>query len=418
MKAIIIISFLLIISAESLFGQARIVINNDGFIVIDDSAKIVIENSATNALATTGTGGNIMSEHEADMIIWEVGTSTGVYSVPWTTTSTAQGGNGTKIPLEVNITGAGTGTGSLNLSTYETSTDANAPYPALVTHMNAESGGDGSLLVVDRFWHIAANNYSAKPNVTMTISYDASANEIGGTNTLSEPNLIAQRWNSDLGGWQGNTFGTNDAANDRVTSIIASSADFYENWTLVDVSSPLPVSLVSFDASCEDGNVRLSWATASEFNNDYFRIEKSYDAENFTYFATISGSGFSNSMIDYETWDQELREAYYSLTQVDFDGTEEKHGVVSVDCGIDKEVIQAFFDHESLVLDIHSIYNGRIDVHLFDNSGRLVYAQSGLNVMKGDNQFKVEDEFVNGVYHLQVLGEKTAWSKKLCKVRY
>jgi len=116
----------------------------------------------------------------------------------------------------------------------------NTPWPTGVTHMDNDliAPVDNSLTVVDRFWRVNANNYTTKPTVSMTFGYDASANEIGGTNTLIEANLEAQRWNTGAGDWEALLFGTNDAGNDRVTSVTVADADFFDWWILVDKTIP------------------------------------------------------------------------------------------------------------------------------------------------------------------------------------
>ena len=96
MRSIILI-FILLNSILS-YSQGRLVINNNGFVVIDNSAFVVLQNSNPNALTTLGTGGNIVSEDEDDVIKWEIGLTTGTYTIPWTTNS------GTKIPLSINKT--------------------------------------------------------------------------------------------------------------------------------------------------------------------------------------------------------------------------------------------------------------------------------------------------------------------------
>lgn len=283
MKNLFIILFFVVITSSA-FSQGRLVLNNGGYVVIDNSAFVVLENSNSNALTTLGTGGNIVSEDETDVIKWEIGITTGTYTIPWTTSS------GTKIPLVINKTSTGTGANAeFILSTYETATDMNNPYPSAVNNMNYNTV-DHSLFVADRFWHINALSYTAKPNVTLSISYDPAANEIGGTNTIVEANLLAQRFNTNVSHWEAPLlFGTNDAGNDRVINIVVPSSDFYEDWILVDRTNPLPVTLISFEAICTNGKVELTWITEAEINNDYFVVEKSYDAINFFDLATIQG---------------------------------------------------------------------------------------------------------------------------------
>jgi hypothetical protein len=41
-----------------------------------------------------------------------------------------------------------------------------------------------------------------------------------------------------------------------------------------NILNPLPVELISFSANYNDGNVNLSWITATELNNSGFEVER------------------------------------------------------------------------------------------------------------------------------------------------
>lgn len=93
--------------------------------------------------------------------------------------------------------------------------------------------------------------------------------------------------------------------------------------TLQSCSSVLPVELISFNAIKEEEHVVVSWKTASEFNNDYFTIERSKDALNFTPIGVKYSIGNSNRLNEYSFIDYEPLDgvSYYRLKQTDYDGT-------------------------------------------------------------------------------------------------
>lgn len=393
------------------FSQARVVINNNGYVVIDNSAYVVLANPNPNALTTIGTGGNIVSEAETDVVQWEIGTTTGTYTIPWTTNS------GVKIPLTINKTTAGTGaTAEFVLSTWETATDLNIPIPSAVNNMNY-NGVDRSLFVMDRFWHIDALSYAAKPDVTLTINYDPSANEMGGTNTITESNLLAQRFNTGLNHWESyNLYGTNDAGNDRVTNITIPSADFFEDWILVDATNPLPVELISFDATCNDSKVELNWVTASEINNDYFIVEKSYDAVNYFELTTIKGNGNSNKTNYYSSYDMSPSNGvtYYRLKQVDYNSGVNYHNTVSVNCNANEfEVTQWRFNTNSLTFNVSTTIDENLTIFLYDYSGKLVESEFK-KIYEGNNLLRLNNlNLASGIYLLSIVGEFNSYSIKL-----
>lgn len=86
----------------------------------------------------------------------------------------------------------------------------------------------------------------------------------------------------------------------------------------------LPVELLTFNAYVIDGDkVSLTWATASEVNNDYFMIERSGDMQHWSDLKQIDGAGNSNVTLYYDHIDRAPLKgrSFYRLRQVDFDGT-------------------------------------------------------------------------------------------------
>lgn len=392
-------------------SQTRMVLNNNSFLVIDNAAYLIIDNANANALTTLGTGGNIISENETDVIKWNIGALTGNYVIPWTTAS------GVKIPLEINKTTTGTGAGNFILSTYETTTDMNTPYPSAVTNMNSSPPVvDESLWVVDRFWHIDARSYSVKPTVTMIINYDPAANETGITNTINQTNLLAQRFNTSIGSWQSLLFGTNDAFNTRVTGITISSADFFEDWILVDQTHPLPVTLTEFNATCKQENIIIDWTTATEINNDYFIVEKSYDAINFFELAQVQGAGNSNVANHYSIIDLNPTSgtSYYRLKQVDFDGTTAYHQIIASNCTKNKfDFNQFILNNNSLSFNISTSFAEKINIYFYDYRSRLISSKVQ-SIVKGNNQISLNNLAIStGIYMLSVQGKNNSFSTKL-----
>ncbi|MEK6616146.1 MAG: ice-binding family protein [Bacteroidota bacterium] len=103
------------------------------------------------------------------------------------------------------------------------------------------------------------------------------------------------------------------------------------------VSKPIiivPVTLVSFNAEkCETQTcVDLSWQTASEFNSDYFLIERAADGINFKTIGKSDGAGYSSQLLSYFFTDESPEEGinYYRLNQFDIDGKNEYFPVKAV----------------------------------------------------------------------------------------
>lgn len=342
------------------------VINDDAFLVINNGGKVVLENSASNALQTLGTGGNILTASEDDEVIWDIGTATGTYTLPWTTSSSV------KIPLELDITSAGTGSGSFHFSTYPTAND-NTPYPTGVTNTNSEVIGsaDASAYAIDRFWIISPESYTATPDATLSFTYDPT--EMGGTNTITEANLQAQTWDSGNTRWSNSLFGTQSGS--AVSNAVVPSANFFSAWTLVSNDVPLPVELISFLGELNDKDqVQLSWVTISEENNDHFVVEKSYDGIDFQPVVFIKGMGTTSEMTSYAALDDEVAngQSYYRLKQVDFDGQYSYSQVILIEKLAD-EVLLAYPNPFSDQLFVTTNQNSLvpIQIRVFNALGEL-----------------------------------------------
>jgi hypothetical protein len=100
-------------------------------------------------------------------------------------------------------------------------------------------------------------------------------------------------------------------------------------------SSSLPIELLSFDGeSIPNSNkqVRINWATASELNNDYFRLEASTNGYNWSTVKTVDGAGNSSQTL-YYTQTLNLNAPgvwYFRLSQFDFDGESETFDAISI----------------------------------------------------------------------------------------
>jgi hypothetical protein len=73
---VFIIVYLAFLHSFTVNAQARMVMNNNAFLVIENSAKLVITNGNPNAISTSGSGGNLITEDEFDQLYWHVESAT------------------------------------------------------------------------------------------------------------------------------------------------------------------------------------------------------------------------------------------------------------------------------------------------------------------------------------------------------
>jgi hypothetical protein len=101
----------------------------------------------------------------------------------------------------------------------------------------------------------------------------------------------------------------------------------------VSCSFALPVELLSFQYQHKDKGVELSWETATETQNDFFTIERSYDGLVWEAIHKVEGAKYSTSLQNYSFLDYPKTNKtviYYRLKQTDLDGTENLSHILAV----------------------------------------------------------------------------------------
>jgi GH35 family endo-1,4-beta-xylanase len=92
--------------------------------------------------------------------------------------------------------------------------------------------------------------------------------------------------------------------------------------------SPLPVDLISFDATTNDNAIILNWKTANEKGFSHFEVQKSLNSKEFGTLAKVNGTAKNY----YSTIDSNPTEGinYYRLKMIDLDGTSKLSSIIGV----------------------------------------------------------------------------------------
>ena len=173
------------------------------------------------------------------------------------------------------------------------------------------------------------------------------------------------------------------------------------------ITIPVPVELMDFKSECGMGRPVLTWYTASENNNNYFKVERSADGINFEEIGRVNGSGNSNSVIMYQYIDESAPQSanYYRLSQIDYDGSVNNLGVSYSDCSEDETLLDIInFDTQggsNLTVNFNTGFSGRHIIEIFTINGKLVEQQQ-IMCAEGFNQADFCNMPESGVYIIRI----------------
>ncbi len=254
---------------------------------------------------------------------------------------------------------------------------------------------------------------------TVTLEFDMSQvpgpNETNGTNDLNEVRLLVSTDETFAGAMVVEpVYPVNQEGNLlKFVHDFTSATGFY--FTLGSMSfstAPLPIVLFDFTAECTGQFVDLRWTTWSEYNNDFFTVEKSYDGQNFSGVADIDAHGSGSSSIHYQWIDDsgDGGTVYYRLKETDFNGRSTYYDVVAVECG-EAAVFRIYpnptTDGVFIEFDKDSFSNLRIEI--FNPIGELISAKR----ISGSSF--IDLPIAKGVYILKILDGRTVHVERIVK---
>ena len=149
-------------------------------------------------------------------------------------------------------------------------------------------------------------------------------------------------------------------------TVYGGPTSIYLDDITISEATPLPIELMYFKSSYMGNYNKLYWSTASEHNNDYFTIEKSYNGYDFKAVAKIDGVGYSQIMRYYEYHDGDIISdiVYYRLKQTDYDGRYDYSDIISLDNRKNINIVlirrvnlmglDVDYDYNGIILNIYS----------------------------------------------------------------
>jgi hypothetical protein len=182
------------------------------------------------------------------------------------------------------------------------------------------------------------------------------------------------------------------------------------NFINVTTRAPtLAVDIVAINAKSSQGKNALTWATASEKDNNKFVIERSLNGLNFAPIGEVKGAGTSQTVSSYSFLDENVTGTvnYYRVQSVDRAGTMNASKVVAV---ASKSALAAKIVGSQL--NIVSDVEGQATVNVFNLSGQVVATQQttlsvGLNVLSLN-----VSSLSSGIYFIKINSDYTHFVKQ------
>lgn len=198
----------------------------------------------------------------------------------------------------------------------------------------------------------------------------------------------------------------------------------FTSWSRFDLlggpaGSPLPVELTRFDAMLNGQQVDLTWATASEINNDYFLVQHSTDGARFEELDMVPGAGTTTLPQNY-SWTHGSPSAgvnYYRLRQVDYDGQFEYSPIRVVDLRGDARgpqwAIRPTVTSDVLYLIRQGEGTGTAVWTVMTPAGRMAF--SGTIAEGAEHAPVAVQSLPSGMYILRVSSREGVWSGRFWK---
>lgn len=179
----------------------------------------------------------------------------------------------------------------------------------------------------------------------------------------------------------------------------------------------LPVKLLSFEGKhTVEGNM-LNWVTTEEVNNDYFAVERSYNAKKFMEIGRVPALTALSSSHNYYFTDNDFTsgKSYYRLKQVDKDGKYAYSEIVAIQNKAETNVIVYPNPTKGLIkFKIGEDGNGIADLRVMDHAGKVLQKISAVTFENGVLESNMAG-FPIGIYQIIITTRKGKYLYKVVR---
>jgi hypothetical protein len=377
------------------------------FTVNNSGAGIQLSNNTTIATTLTMTQGNInlsgktltlgVSVPNNGTLVRTSGTITGAgVFTRWFKTGVIPAGSAMGLfpmgtatdyrPFFVSAPAAGPTTGgSISVSYNDAITNTNVAFP---------DGASTVMLRKDLNWAVSTNGLAGG-----TYNLQVQGTGYGLIGAVTDLRLTRVNSVTAVAGVNGGT--TTDPQINRTGLTLANLTNTFYVGSINSVSTPLPITLISFNVYPENGQVRLEWSTSSETDNAFFTIQRSKDIQGWENLQKIGGSGNSSVTEFYRADDiaPYSGTSYYRLKQTDIDGKETYSSVRSVNLGSKGTEIAVYPNPATDHITISLPEPGEYKIALLNSNGQLMNNPVSIT---GNSTVMDVSELKTGIYFILI----------------
>lgn len=247
------------------------------------------------------------------------------------------------------------------------------------------------------YWKV--NREVGTSNVTLSFSYQAPcAGNSGYINDYADIHIV--HWNGTDWDDLGNGGGSGGMTGTVQTNGVVSSFSPFTFGSTNLMSSPLPLSIVQFEAVQQHDFVALHWKTVEETNLENYEIERSYNGSDFTSLFSVHPLN-TEEVHEYNVIDKYpfSGTTYYRLKVYDYNGRISYSNIAAVRIS-DLAGITIFPNPASDVFHVNSD-NVLIKIDIYDMEGRLAKSLSP----NTDNSYSVQS-LPKGLYTICAISDR------------
>ncbi|MEO0638992.1 MAG: hypothetical protein AAFY70_04670 [Bacteroidota bacterium] len=225
-------------------------------------------------------------------------------------------------------------------------------------------------------------------SITVTFSADIAGNAPLGTNIA--PNTVTATYSSQEGTSAAvERDGSDGGEQDNGVNLNNYNVEADPSATL----TVFPIELLRFDARWKDDRQQdalIEWETATELNNNFFLVERSFNGVNWESIGQVQGAGTSTQPLGYSWTDQGIgflatdSTIFYRLYQVDFDGTGSHSSTIEL--VVSQLTSRLLVKPNPFTDEFELILTGKLKMRnmiLSDNRGREVLRYEGISPANG-----------------------------------